>query len=96
LDDKLARALAENYEGLRLNGSTAWLQREARRDFQAFERALDGPMASKPIITLCNFPLAMIGADETLAAAQTHHFTAAIRKGIWQILETTEAEARTH
>jgi DNA-binding CsgD family transcriptional regulator len=96
LDDKLSRALAESHEGLRLNGSPAWLQRELRKDFRAFELALDESMADKPIIALCGFPLATTGADEILAAAQTHHFTVAIRKGIWQILETAEAATRTH
>jgi DNA-binding CsgD family transcriptional regulator len=96
LNDKLAQALAKGAVGMRLSGSTAWLQREAWKDFQAFERALDESVVNQRMLTLCTFPLATSGAAEILAAANTHHFTVAIRNGTWEIVEIAEAETRTH
>jgi DNA-binding CsgD family transcriptional regulator len=96
LHDKLDQALANGHAGLRLNGSTAWLQRDAGKDFQAFESTLDDSMSNRPIIALCSFPLATSGAAEILAAARTHHFTVTIRDGVWEIVEIAKAESRAH
>ena len=89
VQEKLAGALARGYAGMRLNGSTAWLQSQAK-DFHAFESALDDEIAGQPLIVLCTFPLAQIGAAELLDAGHTHLFAGALRNGQWQVLETPE------
>jgi DNA-binding CsgD family transcriptional regulator len=96
LKDRFARALARGRAGLRLSGSSAWLQQEAWEDFQPFEHALHEVISSQPIIALCTFPLATSGAAEILAAARTHDFIVAVRRGLWEIVEIIEAETRVH
>src|ERR1700694_676830 len=76
LNDKLKQALARNCAGMRLNGSTAWLRGDWK-DFFTFEHALDDVIANKPVIVLCNFPLATSGPSEILAAARAQRFTVA-------------------
>jgi DNA-binding CsgD family transcriptional regulator len=95
LHDKLNQALARNCAGLRLNGSTAWLKGQWE-DFFTFETALDDIIADKPVIVLCNFPLATSGAAEILAAARTHRFTLARRNGVSEIIESAEISSRAH
>jgi hypothetical protein len=90
VQEKLTGALARGYAGIRVSGSTAWLQRQRWKDFHAFESALDDAIAGQPLIVLCTFPLAQTGAAEMLDAGHTHLFAGAMRNGEWQILETPE------
>lgn len=89
LNDKLKQALAKNFAGMKLNGNSAWLK-ENWKDFFTFETAVDDAIANKPVIALCNFPLATSGATEILAAARTHRFTVARRNGVSDIIESAD------
>ena len=62
VEEKLAGALAAGYAGMRLNGTTAWLQRQQWREFHAFETALDEAITNHRLIVLCTFPLNQTGA----------------------------------
>jgi DNA-binding CsgD family transcriptional regulator len=96
LKRKSESALAEGFSGVRLNGSTAWLQKRSSKDFEAFEHELDVCISDQRIIVLCNFPLNRSKAGEMLAAAHTHHFTVAIHGGVEEIVETTLAPGEEH
>jgi DNA-binding CsgD family transcriptional regulator len=96
VQDKLSQALARGQAGIRINGGPAWLQKEKGNDFHALEQAFDAFVADRPILTLCNFPLATSAAADILAAAQTHHFSVARHKGVWQIIHATKAPTDIH
>jgi DNA-binding CsgD family transcriptional regulator len=96
VQDKLSQALARGQAGIRINGGPAWLQKEKGNDFHALEHAFDAFVADRPILTLCNFPLATSAAADILAAAQTHHFSVARHKGVWQIIHATKAPTDIH
>jgi DNA-binding CsgD family transcriptional regulator len=94
--DKLGQALAKGCAGLRLNGSSAWLQKEQWEHFQAFEGTLDGSLADEPLLVLCNFQLATINASEFIDAASAHHFTLVRRNGVWQTILLGDPPTRVH
>jgi DNA-binding CsgD family transcriptional regulator len=96
LSDKLAQAKARGLAGLRLSGSSAWLQSVSWKKFLAFEHALHEAIVNQSILALCTFPLATSGAAEMLAIARTHDFIVAIRDGLWETVEIIKAETRTH
>ena len=96
LSAKRERANVNGLSGMRLNGSTAWLQKRSGPDFQSFELALDEAIADRRVIVLCSFPLDDSKAGEMLAAADTHHFTVALRNGVAKIVETFESPPREH
>ena len=91
VQNKLNQALARGQAGMRVNGGPAWLQKEKWDDFHALEHAFDAFVVDRPILTLCNFPLATSAAGDILAAARTHHFSVARYNGVWQIIHATEA-----
>src|ERR1700730_2682295 len=91
VQDKLDQALARGQAGIRINGGPAWLQKEKGNDFHALEHAFDAFVVDRPILTLCNFPLATSAAADILAAARTHHFSVARYNGVWQIIHATQA-----
>jgi DNA-binding CsgD family transcriptional regulator len=90
IHEKLRQALARGYIGLRVNGSSAWLQRERPDAFRTYETALDAAVAGQPLIVLCTFPLMQATATDLLDVAESHLFVGAMRNGRCQILETPE------
>jgi PAS domain S-box-containing protein len=89
-NDKLAEALAKGYDGLRANGSTAWLMEEIRSDFVQYEKAFDENLAAGRMIVLCSYPLAGSSAAEVFDVVHTHQLAVLRRRGNWEVLETTE------
>ena len=67
VQEKLSQALARGQAGIRINGGPAWLQKEKGNDFHALEHAFDVFVADRPILTLCNFPLAAVPIGPFLA-----------------------------
>jgi transcriptional regulator with GAF, ATPase, and Fis domain len=87
---KLSDALSRGYDGIRVSGSTIWLQEKDWNDFNAYERKLDEAITNLPMTCLCSYPVAACGAAEVLDVALTHQFMVARRHGTWEVLETPE------
>jgi transcriptional regulator with GAF, ATPase, and Fis domain len=88
--ERAALALARGHSGLRVSGDTFWLKREQWNDFNDYEDKLNGLVSDLPMTCLCNYSLAASGASDVLDVTRTHQFTFARRKGIWEIVETSE------
>ena len=86
--EKLARALASGYDGVRVTGDTAWLKKKDWTDFCEYEEALNESIANQRLTVLCTYPLAASGAAEILDVARTHQFAIAKRQGSWEVIET--------
>ena len=80
-NQKLERAIAKGYTGVRVTGDTAWLNKEHWRDFCAYEESLNQAIANQRLAVLCTYPLASCGASEILDVVQTHQFTVTKRHG---------------
>src|SRR5262249_34855499 len=85
--EKLARALASGYAGVRVTGDTAWLEKKDWTDFCEYEEALSASIANQRLTVLCTYPLAASGAAEILDVARTHQFAIAKRQGSWEVIE---------
>jgi DNA-binding CsgD family transcriptional regulator len=88
---KLEDAISRGYAGLRVNGSPAWLHAADPTTFRDFERKLDELIAGEKMIVVCSFSLSDSDATLVLDAARTHKFTAALRDGAWEVIETHDA-----
>ena len=87
-NEKLERASAEGYAGVRVTGDTAWLERKHWNDFCEYEDALNGSIANQRLSVLCTYPLAACGAVEILDVVRTHQFAVTRRRGGWHVIET--------
>jgi two-component system sensor histidine kinase UhpB len=96
LDDKLNKALASGYDGMRVNGNESWLEPITRTpdspgehwdDFMNYERELNTSIKGKRMIVLCTYPLLSSNASSLLDVAHSHERVIAKRKGAWEILE---------
>ena len=87
-NEKLARAIARGYTGVRVTGDTAWLNKRDWRDFCEYEESLNQAIANQHLAVLCTYPLAACSAAEILDVVQTHQFTVTKRHGSWEVIET--------
>jgi C4-dicarboxylate-specific signal transduction histidine kinase len=87
-NEKLARASARGYAGVRVTGDTAWLQKNDWKDFLEYEESLNGSIANQRMTVLCTYPLHACGADEILDVVRTHQFAVTKRRGSWEVIET--------
>lgn len=86
--EKLARAIARGYAGVRVTGDTAWLNKRDWRNFCEYEESLNLAIANQHLAVLCTYPLVACSASEILDVVQTHQFTVAKRHGSWEVIET--------
>jgi C4-dicarboxylate-specific signal transduction histidine kinase len=89
-ETKLASALAQGYEGLRISGNAFWLQAGQWEAFTEYEQGLSLALAGQQMLCLCTYSLQRTGAAEVLDVARAHEFTLARRHGEWEIVETPE------
>jgi transcriptional regulator with PAS, ATPase and Fis domain len=87
-NEKLERASAKGYAGVRVTGDTAWLERKHWNDFCEYEDSLNGAIANQRLAVLCTYPLAACGAAEILDVVRTHQFAVTRRRGSWDVIET--------
>ena len=87
-NEKLARASAKGYAGVRVTGDTAWLEKKDWKDFCEYEESLNNAVANQRLAVLCTYPLAACGADEILDVVRTHQFAVTKRRGGWDVIET--------
>jgi DNA-binding CsgD family transcriptional regulator len=86
-DEKLRRALAKGYDGIRVGGDTFWLHAGYWKDFCDYERALHASIGGRSMIVLCTYPITRSGAADVLEVARAHHFAVARRNGDWEVIE---------
>jgi len=87
-NEKLARASARGYTGVRVTGDTAWLEKKDWKDFCEYEESLNQAIADQRLAVLCTYPLAACGAAEILDVVRTHQFAVTKRRGGWDVIET--------
>jgi signal transduction histidine kinase len=87
-NEKLARASARGYAGVRVTGDTAWLEKKDWTDFCEYEESLNQAVANERLAVLCTYPLAACGGAEILDVVRTHQFAVTNRGGIWDVIET--------
>jgi C4-dicarboxylate-specific signal transduction histidine kinase len=88
--EKTDSAVARGYAGLRLSGSTAWLERQHWKAFSDYENTVNNFISNWRMMALCTYPLAGSTAAEILDVARTHQFAIARRNRGWEVVETSE------
>jgi C4-dicarboxylate-specific signal transduction histidine kinase len=86
--DKVARASARGYAGVRVTGDTVWLEKNDWTDFVEYEKELNVATANQRMTLLCTYRLDACGADEILDVVRTHQFAVTKRRGSWEVIET--------
>ncbi|MBE2218887.1 MAG: MEDS domain-containing protein [Ignavibacteria bacterium] len=91
-DKKLNLALNGGFEGLRINGNAAWLERRLWDSFLEYENDLNHHIKDKNIIVMCTYPMDKCFAADVLDVAHVHKAAIAKRKGSWEIFESPDTK----
>jgi signal transduction histidine kinase len=86
--ERLHRALAAGYEGIRVSGYAGWLQTREWPDFWKYEGSLNKSIVQLPMIVLCTYPLTGSSGSDILDVAHTHQCAVSRRGGNWEVIET--------
>lgn len=84
---KLSRSLNKGFDGMRVSGNEAWLDREVWKNFIDYERNLNTSLKDQRMIVLCTYPLAKCDAHAVFDVSQVHEIALTRRKGDWEIVE---------
>jgi PAS domain S-box-containing protein len=88
--EKLNRALARGFSGLRLTGNTFWLEKEDWKDFTDYESAINSVIGNYKMLALCTYSLDRCDALELIDVMRNHQFALIKREGRWELIETSE------
>ncbi|MGH6836687.1 MAG: MEDS domain-containing protein [Methylocella sp.] len=84
--EKLNRALARGYEGMRVSSDAFWFESKHWKGFCAYEHELDRSLAGQKMIVLCTYSLQASRAVDMLNVARAHQCTITRRNGNWEFL----------
>lgn len=84
---KLAKSLNSGFDGMRVSGNEAWLDRDVWKNFIDYERNLNNSLKDQRMIVLCTYPLHKCDAHAVFDVSQVHEIAITKRKGNWEIVE---------
>jgi C4-dicarboxylate-specific signal transduction histidine kinase len=85
---RLNGALSAGYEGIRVTGSTGWLETREWPDFWKYEANLNESIVDQRMTVLCTYPLVGSGGSDILDVTHTHQSAITKRGGTWEVIET--------
>ncbi|WP_292388177.1 PAS domain S-box protein [Methanosarcina sp. UBA5] len=87
--EKLNRALAEGYDGLRLSGNTFWLEKKDWNSFVDYEEEIDSIISNYSMIALCTYSLDKCSATEIIDVVINHQFALVKKEEKWTQIESS-------
>ncbi|MBL7119588.1 MAG: MEDS domain-containing protein [Dehalococcoidia bacterium] len=88
--DGVNQALAKGYDGLRVSGNTAWLEKDDWRSFTDYERAVSDAISEHHMISICSYSLDKCEPVELMDVLHNHQYALVRREGEWQLAENLE------
>jgi signal transduction histidine kinase/ActR/RegA family two-component response regulator len=86
--ERLGRALAAGYDGIRVSGYAGWPQTREWPNFWQYEGSLNESIVDQRMIVLCTYPLTGSSGLDILDVAHTHQCAVSRRIGSWEVIET--------
>jgi len=88
--DKLDQALEQGYDGLRITGNTAWLEKRDWRNFTEYEEKINAVIGKYKMMAICSYSLDKCGASEVIDVVSNHQFALIRREGKWATIESAD------
>ena len=96
---KLEQASARGFDGLRVTGNTAWLEKKDWQAFTEYEEAVNSVVGKNRLIALCTYSLEKCDALEILDVIRNHQFALIKNEKGWSLLQSEDvrrARERQH
>jgi len=88
--DKLNQALAKGYDGMRVTGNTAWLEKRDWRNFAHYEEEVNRVIGKYRMMDICSYCLDKCSAFELIDVVRNHQFALVRREGEWELIGSFE------
>ena len=88
--EKLNHALAKGYDGMRVTGNTAWLEKRDWKRFTDYEEEINNVIGKFRMMAICTYSLDKCTAFEVMDVVKNHQFTLIKRDGKWETIESFE------
>lgn len=93
---KLNLALANGYDGIRVTGNTAWLEKKDWNDFVDYEEGVYNTFCKHRVMVLCSYFVLQCDAAEIIDIVQNHHFVLVKRMNKWSSVRNSEPKYQRH
>jgi PAS domain S-box-containing protein len=87
---KLEQALANGYDGIRVTGNTAWLEKKDWKNFTDYEEEINSVIGKCRMMAVCTYSIDKCSASEVIDVVRNHQFALIKRKGAWELIESSE------
>ncbi len=88
--EKLENAIENGFEGLRITGNTAWLEKKDWKDFKDYEEEINNVIGNFQMMAICTYSLEKCGSFELLDVIKNHQFALLHRNGRWESFKSME------
>jgi PAS domain S-box-containing protein len=87
--NKLEKALARGYSGLRLTGNTFWLERNHWQAFTEYESKVNNVIGKYRMMAVCTYNLDRCDGAAVIDVVKNHQFALVKQEGKWDIIESS-------
>jgi hypothetical protein len=88
--DKHDHALKQGYDGLRISGSTSWLDKNEWKRFTRYEEEINKVIGKHRMMAICTYFLNRCSAADVIEVVNNHQFALIRRQGQWKLMESTD------
>jgi len=88
--EKEEQAVKKGFDGLRMTGNTAWLEKKYWKDFTDYEATVNSVIGKHRMLAICTYSLKDCGALEIIDVVSNHQFALIKRKNRWDIIESSD------
>ena len=90
--DKLNQALAKGFNGIRVTGNAAQLDKRDWRDFADYEEEVNNVIGKYRMMAICTYCLDKCGAIELIDVVRSHQCALIRREDEWELIESSERQ----
>jgi len=80
-------AISHGFDGIRVTGNTAWIEKKDWKDFSEYEEEINNVVGNYRMIVLCTYSVDKCGINEILGVMKTHQVATIRKEGKWEILQ---------
>lgn len=84
--EKIEQAASAGFNGIRVSGSTAWLEAANWSCFADYERTVDDRIGEHNLLAICSYDLNKCSASDVVDVAGTHGSALIRRNGTWALI----------
>ena len=87
---KLQEAMSRGFEGMRVTGNTAWLEKKDWKSFTEYEEQVNSVIGKHQMMALSSYCLDKCGPYEIIEVISNHRFALVRLEGEWRLIESSE------